>query len=230
MNWCLVTMDPKKRFLTTYKKDYIPRKAEPRKSYSRQQQFKDPVNESFRHYLKLKGVKINPKEKEEYVENYLEKFKKLYPKLGRIYFAQPIIVPTIERSFLMDGQTIYRADYCDSTKDKASEREESDATGEKTSALPPNWVLPQTTNNQSYRDPRDLEPDALRVVEPVKPTRGSWGASSEVADIMQVITGKSEYGAIISALGDVIIKDQIHGKIVHPKCNCTLHNRPKKGD
>ncbi|GJQ87741.1 hypothetical protein Trydic_g3834 [Trypoxylus dichotomus] len=217
-------MDSKKRFLSTYKKDFIPKKIEAMKSYVLDQEYKDPVSEGFRNYLKIRGAHPKLKPKEELADDYVEKFKKLYPKLGHVYFQAPLNEPIIERNFIMDEQTVYQVDYCDSEKDRALVE---DLKRKETVILPDDWVVPETTSSTSYRDPRTLQPDALHVVQPIRPIGDNWGTSSEVADILELITGKSEYEGVIGTLGDVIIKDHIHGKVVHPKCGCPMHNLKK---
>lgn len=212
-------------FLTTYKKDYTQKKIEEAKRYFSEQEYKDPISEGFRNYLKLKRGKTQLKPKEEYADDYVEKFKEIYPKLGQVYFQAPLNEPLLERDFQMEDQTVYQVDYCDQEKDKALVEE---LKRKETVVLPSDWVIPLTTAAQSYRDPRILQENALDVVKPIRPPIGDWGSSEEVADILQVITGKSEYQGVIGALGDIIIKDQIHGKIEHPKCTCTLHNLKKR--
>lgn len=35
---------------------------------------------------------------------------------------------------------------------------------------------------------------------------------------MKVNTGSTEYQSVIGALGDIIIEDELHGKIIHIPC------------
>lgn len=115
----------------------------------------------------------------------------------------------MKKYFALHALSTYQNDYCrlSKQKNKATDAVRLDKDAE----------LPYTTYKSSYRNPVTVNRNAsIRIQKIVPPT--TMGTEKKLFKKLNVSTGKSEYTTIIGELGGVIVKDQIHGKIIHPKC------------
>lgn len=64
----------------------------------------------------------------------------------------------VEKSFLKNGRTVYQVDYCDLEKDKEFNEELERKRHVK---LPDDWIIPDTTYLNSYRNPTLFKKNAL---------------------------------------------------------------------
>ncbi|XP_022901554.1 uncharacterized protein [Onthophagus taurus] len=205
-------------WLTVYLKDYD-KKVGGRSADCRvSPEFKDPMGESFRQYLKLEPKDLG--QCEEHYEEYLKTIKTEHPKLHERYFSTPVDEKLIKRNMNLNKQSVYQVDYCDMEK-CWEEARQADLAHQV--HLPDDLFIPLTTSAFVYRNPTDLQKDVLKSRFKIEKPQSKIGMSREIQKILKITTGETEYDGVIGELGQIIIDDEMHGKMIHPPCGCAQH-------
>ncbi|KAJ8942791.1 hypothetical protein NQ318_013006 [Aromia moschata] len=152
------------RYLTIYKSDYEVKKGKGLFRPSTKQEYKDPIAESFKHYLEIEDPDIEPPIEDG--DLYLEKVKSRSPKISKMYLDKPLDHCTIKKSRLYQGKTVYQVDYCDVEEDMR--RKILEAENRKVQ-LPDDWVIPLTTQKYDFRDPLVLSSHAYDPTPQIRP-------------------------------------------------------------
>ncbi|XP_050300380.1 uncharacterized protein LOC126738932 [Anthonomus grandis grandis] len=209
-------------YLTIYNKDFIKRSIKNKIVKTTEQEFKDPICEGFRNFLELeKTSDIKPPQ--EANEEFLEKVKKEKPKVAQIFFEQPVDKIIVKGQMLLNGKSVYQVDYCDIEAEIKRKLRQSNADKYQ---LPEHWEIPLTTQKYDFREPLQLSEHAMDKPLIIKHS-DNLGQNEKINNILQIKTGNSEYNMVIGKLGDFIVNEQMHGKIVHPDCNCLQHHQMK---
>ncbi|KAL1509056.1 hypothetical protein ABEB36_003857 [Hypothenemus hampei] len=207
-------------YLTIYNKDYIPKKIKSQVKYTIEQEFKDPLDESSKTFLEIdKNALIKPPI--EMCDNYLEKTKIAKPKIGEMYFKEPVDHIIIKGEQLLNGKSTYQVDYCNIEADIRRKLLESE---KKIYRLPDGWEIPLTTQKYDYRPPLVFSEHAMDKPSPIK-CPDNLQQNEKMNEILQVKTGNSEYNHVIGKLGEFIVNEKMHGNIVRPDCGCWQHRK-----
>ncbi|KAF2884115.1 hypothetical protein ILUMI_22083 [Ignelater luminosus] len=195
-------------FLTIYTKDYVKKTGMRPDKNGVLQEFKDPLNESYKNYLQLSCEEPPAEPPKEDADIYLKKHIEKYPKHGKLHFQTPVNNEVVKNAFVYNGRTVYQVDYCDLQKDleyKEAERKRN------MYRLPDDWDIPLTTQKYSYRNPLVINSRAMERTPPIA-IPNNLDPDDNIREILKVTTGKTEYGGVIDKLGRIIMKNELHGK------------------
>ncbi|KAK5643975.1 hypothetical protein RI129_007820 [Pyrocoelia pectoralis] len=196
-------------FLTTYRKDFYAKsvKKERPKVLS---QFDDPLGESYKNYLQLSCDPTIPEPPATDADTYLKTHKANHPKTAGMHFKEPINNKVMTKTFIYNGRTLYQIDYCDLEKDNEYKEE---MRKKNMFRLPDDWDIPLTSQKYAHRDPTVINPKAMEP--PIKTrTPNNLDPQPHIRKILNVTTGKSEYMGAIGDLGELIMNEELHGKVV----------------
>ncbi|XP_044017530.1 uncharacterized protein LOC122858613 [Aphidius gifuensis] len=203
--------DDNRDFITVYKKHYYPKK------YSRVLKFtppfnyeppSNPINGPFKQHLnyskKIKNKLIDDDNKSEDIIEYLQKIKKEKPHLKICLPNENIIRKEQKKNW----KTVYKIDYSNPFDDE----EELEKI-----ILPDDWIIPQTVQQRSFRDPKLLMPKnhsaMMGMIKPVDNLTPNY----KQRNILNIKTGESEYTSTIATTGEKIIKEKITQEPVKPR-------------
>ncbi|XP_057657861.1 uncharacterized protein LOC130894863 [Diorhabda carinulata] len=198
-------------YLTTQKRDYVPKPFSKAEKCHYEQEFKDPIAASFAKFLKIDEQVQSPFEDG---DEYLEKVKKSRSKkIQELHFKEPLDHVTIKEDEMMESKTEYQADYCDIENEVRKQILESK---KKKFSLPQDWAIQETTQRRDYRNPVQINRHALDRHAVIIPP-DALGNDEKMNEILHVQTGTTTYEDTIGKFGEFIVKNQIHGKITYPK-------------
>ncbi|KAB0800108.1 hypothetical protein PPYR_08019 [Photinus pyralis] len=199
-------MDP---FLTTYRRDFYPKRVKT-DVVKGTQEFSDPLGESFKNYLQLSSDPTSPEPPVVDADTYLHLHEENHPKLARMHFKEPINNEVMTKTFIYNGRTVYQIDYCDLEKDNAYKEE---LRKKNMFRLPDDWDIPLTSQRYAHRDPVVINPQAMEPPKRIK-VANNLEPQPHIRKILNVTTGKSEYMGMIGDLGELIMNEELHGKVV----------------
>ncbi|RZF35713.1 hypothetical protein LSTR_LSTR009581 [Laodelphax striatellus] len=206
-------------FITIYRKDYGP------KCYCRvlpcpfKSDYKDIIRGPFTEFVS------SPAKKTDFGEKTRTEIEKLDECRKRLLSNHPKLIRYLEEeidenklSDPKDGKTIYQKDYC-KPEDKFESKKTLDRRRE---TLPSDWAdIPATVQKASYRDFKKLVNWNV-VPEKIKLQPSVFQPNYKERKILKVRTGESEYEGKISALGETIINDNLHGKLFDSSDICAM--------
>ncbi|CAL7936432.1 unnamed protein product [Xylocopa violacea] len=204
--------DETRDFVTVYTKDFQPRKVDRRKEYRPELAYPLPLNilnGPFKKCLntRRKNASLPLNEQTEDPQQTLNRIREEHTHLRQFL---PEVLPDedlIERKENEINETVYQLDY---SKDGYSSRVEIYGR-KKDVCLPEDWVLSETIQKKSYRNPwKIVTEDLLRAKRAPKPPDNIVPNEKERA-ILRIRTGDSEYDVTIEATGNRVIKERLHG-------------------
>ncbi|XP_017796868.1 PREDICTED: uncharacterized protein LOC108578117 [Habropoda laboriosa] len=204
--------DETRDFITVYKKDFPTKKTDRRKEYRPPLNYLPPLNILNGPYKRCLNTQrqnaILPlSEQSEDPQETLNRIRDEHSRLRRFL---PEVVPDedlIERKENEVKQTIYQLDY---SKGDYSPRVKIYGR-EKDIQLPEYWIISETIQKKSYKNPWQIATeDLLRVKRAIKPPDNLTPNIKE-REILRIRTGDSEYDATIDAVGNRVIKRRLFG-------------------
>ncbi|XP_015428992.1 PREDICTED: uncharacterized protein LOC107185749 [Dufourea novaeangliae] len=212
--------DETRDFVTIYKKDFLGTGTEKRREYRPKSTYPPPLNLLNGPYKKRlntrrKNLSLPLEEQTEDPQENLNKIRDKYPRLKNILpeaVPDEDLVDQKENELL---QTIYISDYSKGNfyvnLGDYSSRVNIYARW-KDIRLPENWVISETVQRKSYRNPWKIASDhLLRTARAEKPPDNLVPSEKE-REILRTRTGDSEYDATIAASGNKIIKEKLLGE------------------
>ncbi|KAK4887856.1 hypothetical protein RN001_004127 [Aquatica leii] len=196
-------------FLTNYNEDYCKKSIIRSPNAPHDPEFKDPAAESFKNYLQLSSDPTPMEDQMENADDYLHKHEKNHPKLAKIYFDKPINNEVMTKDFIFNGRSMYQCDYCDLEKDNAYKEE---IRQKNLFRLPDDWDIPLSSHRYSHRNPVTINPNAMERTK-IPRVPNNLDPQPHIRKILKVQTGKTEYGGVIGDLGELIMNDELHGKV-----------------
>ncbi|KAI4484041.1 hypothetical protein M0804_007497 [Polistes exclamans] len=109
--------------------------------------------------------------------------------------------------------------------DFVSLRDQKLGTHIKRATLPDNWIIPETVQKRSFRDPwKMIRKDLLLVKVKEKPTN-NLDPNPKEREILRVKTGKSEYEDAIGKTGILIMKEKTFGPSLPIEASAILNTK-----
>ncbi|XP_076277167.1 uncharacterized protein LOC143207496 [Lasioglossum baleicum] len=205
--------DETRDFITIYKKDFLGKGAEKRREYRPKCAYSFPLNLLNGPYKKC----LNTRQKnlslplEEQTENPQECLNRIREKHVRLKNVLPEAVPNeelIEQKENELMQTVYNHDY---SKGDYSPR--ANIYGKwKDIVLPKDWVISETIQKKSYRNPWKIASKHLLQATRFKKPMDNLLPSEKEREILRINTGLTEYDATITDTGIKIMKEQLLGE------------------
>ncbi|XP_076760918.1 uncharacterized protein LOC143429272 [Xylocopa sonorina] len=211
--------DETRDFVTIYSKDFQPRKADRQKEYRPKLEYPLPLNilnGPFKKCLNTqrKNATLPLNEQTEDPQHILNKIRERHTHLRQFL---PEVLPdedVIERKENEINETVYQLDYSKGfnivNQNDYSPRVKIYGR-KKDVCLPEDWVISETIQRKSYRNPwKIVTEDLLRVKRAQKPPDNIVPNEKERV-ILRIRTGDSEYDITIDATGSRVIKGRLHG-------------------
>ncbi|XP_076620353.1 uncharacterized protein LOC143341352 [Colletes latitarsis] len=204
--------DETRDFITIYSKDFLGRASEKRREYRPQPAYHPPLNILNGPYRKClntrrKNLSLPLNKQSEDPQEFLNKIRDKFPRLTK---CLPEVVPDenlIEDKENETTQTVYHSDY---SKGDYSPRIKIYGR-RKDIRLPEDWVISETIQRKSYRNPWKIATEnLLRVAKSEKPP-DNLKPNHKEREILRIRTGDSEYNATIDATGNKIIEECLLG-------------------
>ncbi|KAK2579756.1 hypothetical protein KPH14_011096 [Odynerus spinipes] len=234
------TTDESRDFATIYTVDYPPRVAEKLTKCEWKPRFPPPLNilnGPYKRHLNTccKNESLPVEKRTEDPRDYADKVRKTFPHLNKL-LPQCLNEEIAEREEKKLTRTVYQVDYSKDLDDFLSLRAQKLQTHLKPVTLPEGWIIPQTVQKRSFRNPWEIiREDLLRVKVREKPTN-NLDPNPKEREILRVRTGTSEYYDVIGATADLIMREKPYGtplpieppavsrtKESDEKSECSLH-------
>ncbi|XP_046829574.1 uncharacterized protein LOC124428979 [Vespa crabro] len=208
--------DESRDFLTRYKIDYPSRDAkklakyEPKKFYPTSLNI---LNEPYKCHLNTTQLNdtLPSEERTENPRHYINRVNEKYPHLKKFILESSLNEELVERENKKVKRTIYQTDYSKHLDDFLSLRDQKLGTHMERVTLPDDWIIPETVQKRSFRDPwKMIRRDLLLVKVKGKP-ENNLDPNPKEREILRVRTGKSEYEDAIGKTGDLIMKEKPYG-------------------
>ncbi|XP_017754693.1 PREDICTED: uncharacterized protein LOC108546909 [Eufriesea mexicana] len=204
--------DETRDFVTIYKKDFPSKKSRKPKEHRPQAEYRPPLNilnGPYRKCLNTRRINVTLPLNEQ-SEDPGETLNRIREEHSHLKGSLPKDVPDedlVERKDNELKQTIYQFDY---SKDDYSPRMEIFGR-RKDVSLPKDWIISETIQRKSYRNPWKIVPESLlHVKKAIKPSDNLIPSEKE-REILRIRTGDSEYDATIDATGNRVIKECLLG-------------------
>ncbi|XP_078049833.1 uncharacterized protein LOC144476593 [Augochlora pura] len=205
--------DETRDFITIYKKDFLGKETEKRKEYRPKTAYELPLNLLNGPYQKClnthrKNLSLPLEKQTENPEEYLKRIREKHQRLKNVF---PESVPDeelIEQNEKESKQTVYGFDY---SKDEYSPRVNIYGRW-KNIPLPEDWVISETIQRKSYRNPWKIASELLLRVNRYGKPPDNLVPSQKEREILRIRTGDTEYDVTITATGTKIIKNKQFGE------------------
>ncbi|XP_045479544.1 uncharacterized protein LOC123684359 [Harmonia axyridis] len=191
-------------FETTYRGSYIRQKLPPLIKYKSHQEFKDPIAESYKHYLSTDAG--NEEDKIENCHSFVKKYSEKRPRIAEKYFKVPMNTTVVDEKEAFEKKTAYHQHFCsfDGYEKFLPPKEKPRV------PLPEGWVEGTTTQKWSYRNPVILFPNIYRtrptLFKPLCEMDEAYKHSLKRQNI-------SELEGVIGDLGRFVLENEMHGPI-----------------
>nr|XP_012135091.1 PREDICTED: uncharacterized protein LOC105661816 [Megachile rotundata]XP_012135092.1 PREDICTED: uncharacterized protein LOC105661816 [Megachile rotundata] len=203
--------DETRDFVTIYRKDFPAKQAERRKQYAQGTAFPPPLtalNGPYKKclYTRVRNENLPLNEQTEDPQEVLDRIRENHPRFKGFL---PEIIPDqnlIEKKENEVKHTRYQLDY---TKGELSELQ---VYGKKKDIeLPEDWIIAETIQRMSYKNPWKIVSKNLLYVKKAEKPPSNLVPNEKEREILRIRTGDTEYDATIDDTGSHILKTRPYG-------------------
>ncbi|KAG7206370.1 hypothetical protein KM043_003737 [Ampulex compressa] len=193
--------DETRDFVTIYGKDFLPRKAEKADRYTSPPNYPPPLNilnGPYKRYLNTteENSRLPPNEQSEDPQDHLNRIRERYPRLKRILPTLPPDENLIQREENKNVKSVYQLYHSSEYSPLWTKR----FAGRKSPVtLPEDWVISETIQRQTYRNPWKIATENLLRAKRYGTPPNNLDPNLREREILRVRTGDSEYNAAIGA-------------------------------
>ncbi|XP_068972170.1 uncharacterized protein [Bombus flavifrons] len=204
--------DEARDFITIYKKDFPSKKTGRPKEYRPQSEYPPPLNNLNGPYRKClntqrQNAALTLNEQTEDPQQALNRIRKKYRHLKEFLSEVVPDEDLIEREENKLKQTVYQMEY---SKGDYSPRAKTYGKW-KDIRLAEDWIISETTQTNSYRNPWKIATEDLIRLKKAKKPPDNLVPNRKEREILRIRTGDSEYDAKIGATGNRVVKECLFG-------------------
>ncbi|XP_015183803.1 PREDICTED: uncharacterized protein LOC107070277 [Polistes dominula] len=212
-------MDESRDFLTRHKIDYPSRIAKKSVKYKPKAHYPTPLNilnGPYKYHLNTSCLNETlPLEKRtEDPRSYTNRVHTKYPHLKKFILESSLNEELFEEENKKLNRTVYQIDYSKHLDDFVSLRDQKLGTHIKRATLPDNWIIPETVQKRSFRNPWEMIRKDLLLVKVKEKPANNLDPNPKEREILRVKTGKSEYEDAIGKTGNLIMREKPYGLLL----------------